>query len=537
MSQIDNGNYSYLGNANIKRDGVEHDFTKEEIQEYVKCSKDPVYFAKKYMKVIHLDRGLVPFDLYPYQEKMITHLNDNRFSVILACRQSGKSITSVCFLLWTALFQPEQTVAILANKAAIAKEMLGRITLALENIPFFLQPGCKALNKLSIDFSNNSKIFAASTSSSSIRGTSCNVIFLDEFAFVYNANEFYTSTYPVISSGESTKVIVTSTANGIGNMFYKIWEGAVQGANGFKAFRVDWWDVPGRDEKWKDETIANTSEIQFKQEFGNSFIGTTSTLIEADVLLGLQAAKPIKSLYTDSLRIYEEPQWGHSYILTVDVSQGRGKDYSAFSVIDVTEKPFKQVVAYSNNKISPLMLPNIVVKTAEHFHDALLIIENNGPGQIVCNSVYYDYEYENTFVESAIKAGGIGVTQTRKTKKVGVSTLKDMVEEDVLVVEDANTILELSYFEEKGSSYEAKNGKHDDLVMTLVLFAWFISSTAFSDYSEKDVRQMLYEDRLKQMDEELLDFGFLSSSPSNAMKNTEHYERLKEDLEKWSLNS
>ena len=268
---------SYLGNPNVKRDGVAEEWDAYKIKEYKKCMNDPVYFCSKYVKVVHLDKGLVNFKLYPYQEKMFEHFRSNRFSIVLACRQSGKSISSVGYLLWFALFNPEKTIAILANKGATAREMLARVTLMLENLPFFLQPGCKALNKGSLEFSNNSRIIASATSGSSIRGMSVNLLFLDEFAFVENATEFYTSTYPVISSGKDTKVIITSTANGIGNQFEKIWTGAVQGTNEYKAFRVDWWDVPGRDEKWKQQTIANTSQLQFDQEFGNTFFGTGDT--------------------------------------------------------------------------------------------------------------------------------------------------------------------------------------------------------------------------------------------------------------------
>lgn len=262
-------NDSYLGNINVKRDGIQQQWTEEQVVEYAKCMKDPSYFARKYVKIISLDKGLVNFDLYPYQENMFDHFNDNRFSIVLACRQSGKSISSVVYLLWYAIFHPEKTIAVLANKGATAREMLARVTLALENLPFFLQPGCRALNKGSIEFSNNSRIIAAATSGSSIRGMSVNLLFLDEFAFVERAAEFYTSTYPVISSGKDTKVIITSTANGIGNTFHKIWEGAVQKVNEYKAFTVNWWDVPGRDEEWKRQTISNTSQMQFDQEFGN----------------------------------------------------------------------------------------------------------------------------------------------------------------------------------------------------------------------------------------------------------------------------
>jgi len=264
-ARVKNDSLGYLGNASIKRDGIVQDFTEEEVLEYKKCMEDPAYFAVTYAKIINLDEGLVPFKLYEYQENMYKAFLDNRFNIVLACRQSGKSISSCIFLLWFALFHPEQTIAILANKGATAREMLSRIVLALENIPFFLQPGCKAVNKGSIEFSNNSKIITASTSSSSIRGQSVNLLFLDEFAFIDNDAEFYTSTYPVISSGKKTKIIITSTANGVGNVFHKIWEGATNGTNEFKPFRVDWFDVPGRDEKWKEETINNTSEIQFDQ--------------------------------------------------------------------------------------------------------------------------------------------------------------------------------------------------------------------------------------------------------------------------------
>ena len=290
--QNQNPNESYLGNINVKRDGVQHNFTEWEIKEYLKCSKDPVYFCKTYLKVISLDEGLVPFDLYPYQEKMFDHFNNNRFSIVLACRQSGKSISSVGYIIWFAVFHSEKTIAVLANKGATAREMLGRITLMLENLPFFLQPGTKALNKGSIEFSNNSRIIAAATSGSSIRGMSVNLLFLDEFAFVENANEFYTSTYPVISAGKDTKVIITCTANGIGNTFHKIWEGAVQKVNEFIPFTVNWWDVPGRDDEWKRQTISNTSQLQFDQEFGNTFYGTGDTLINAETLLGFRASNP-----------------------------------------------------------------------------------------------------------------------------------------------------------------------------------------------------------------------------------------------------
>ena len=411
-------NENYLGNPNIKKDGIVQDWTKDQIKEYALCMKDPVHFIQKYAKIISLDKGLVDFQLYPYQRKMFEQFERNRFNVVLACRQSGKSISACGYLLWFALFQPEKTIAVLANKGATAREMLARITIMLENIPFFLQPGVKALNKSNIDFSNNSRIIAAATTGQSIRGLSVNLLYLDEFAFVERAAEFYTSTYPVISSGTDTKIIVTSTANGIGNTFHKIWEGSIQGVNEYSNFRVDWNDVPGRDEEWKQQTINNTSQIQFDQEFGNTFFGTGNTLINAQTLLDLRAKTPIRNLEGGDCLIYKEPEKNHDYILVADVSKGRGQDYSTFSLIDISTRPFEQVAVYRNNTISPLLFPNIIYKFANVYNKADCIIESNDQGCVVCNGLYYDLEYENVHVESAIKANAVGIEINRKSNKM-----------------------------------------------------------------------------------------------------------------------
>ena len=344
-------NEGYLGNINVKRAGVQAQWTEEEILEYKKCMENPIYFIENYIKIISLDEGLVPFKLYGYQDELITHFDESRFSIVLACRQSGKSITACAYLVWYLLFQPEQTIAILANKGSTAREMLARITTMLEHVPFFLQPGTKVLNKGSIEFENDSRIIASATGANSIRGMSVNLLYLDEFAFVDNAEQFYTSTYPVVTSGGKSKVIITSTANGIGNMYHKLYEGAQNKKNEYIPYTVNWWDVPGRDEKWKESTIANTSELQFEQEFGNSFLGTGNTLINANTLLGLQGHD---ALWTrDNVYLYQEPKKDSQYIMTVDVARGRGQDYSTFSIIDVSEKPFKQVGIYRDNLILP----------------------------------------------------------------------------------------------------------------------------------------------------------------------------------------
>jgi len=502
-------NDHYLGNINVKRDGVQHNFTEEEVKEYLKCSKDPVYFCKKYLKVISLDEGLVPFDLYPYQEKMFDHFNNNRFSIVLACRQSGKSISSVGYIIWYACFHSEKTIAVLANKGATAREMLARITLMLENLPFFLQPGCKALNKGSIEFSNNSRIIASATSGSSIRGMSVNLLFLDEFAFVERANEFYTSTYPVISAGKDTKVIITSTANGIGNTFHKIWEGAVQKVNEFVPFTVNWWDVPGRDEKWKAQTIANTSQLQFDQEFGNTFYGTGDTLINAETLLSFRASNPKEILEGGDLLIYDRPNKDHDYIMTVDVSKGRGQDYSTATVIDISVRPFKQVAVYRNNTISPILLPNIIYKYAKLYNEAYVVIESNDQGTLVCNGLYQDLEYDNLHMESAIKADRIGIEVNRKVKRLGCSAIKDILENQKLQIIDENTIMEISTFVSKGQSYEASDGNHDDLMMNLVLFGYFVSSQFFADMTDINLKEMMFAKKMKEIEDDVPPVGFI----------------------------
>ena len=521
-------NNSYLGNPNVKRDGVQQQWDPELVQEYARCMKDPVYFCEKYVKVIALDRGLVPFELYEYQKNMFEHFDNNRFNIVLACRQSGKSISACAYLLWYALFNSEKTIAVMANKGATAREMLSRITLMLENIPFFLQPGCKALNKGSIEFSNNSRIVAAATSGSSIRGMSVNLLYLDEFAFVERAAEFYTSTYPVVSSGKQTKIIVTSTANGIGNIFHKIWEGALQGVNEFKPFRVDWWDVPGRDENWKQQTIANTSQLQFDQEFGNTFFGTGDTLINSETLMGLRAHNPIRTLEAGDLLVYKETTHKHEYVMTVDVSKGRGQDYSTFTLIDISVRPFEQVAVYRNNTISPILFPNIIYKYAKVYNDAYIVVESNDQGAVVCNGLYHDLEYENMHVTSSVKASGIGIEMNRKVKRLGCSAIKDILENNKIKIVDENTILEISTFEAKGQSYEAADGNHDDLMMNLVMFGYFASTQYFGDMTDINLKQMLFEQKMQEIEDDMVPFGFIDDG-------SQYIQQIEEKDNPWAI--
>ena len=502
-------NEGYLGNNLVKRAGVETQYTPEELQEYIKCSNEPVHFIESYCSIISLDEGLVKFKLRGYQDKLINHYNENRFNVVLASRQSGKSITSCAYLLWYLLFHPEVTVAVLANKGVIAREMISRIVTMLESVPFFLQPGVKILNKGNIEFGNDSKVVAAATSSSSIRGLSINLLYLDEFAFVENAEEFYTSTYPVVTSGKNSKVIITSTANGVGNMFYKIYESAIQKQSEYKHFLINWYDVPGRDEEWKKQTIANTSETQFEQEYGNSFLGTGNTLINSNILLGLRSIDADWS--RDNINIYTRPIEGHAYICTVDVSKGRGMDYSTFSVFDVSVQPFKQVATFRDNMLSPMLLPDMVNKYVKPYNEALVIVENNAEGGMVAQQLHYDIEYPNVFVQGMTKQEDIGVTMNKKVKRIGCSTLKELLEEHRLELCDRATITELLTFVNKGTSYEAAKGYHDDMVMNCVLFSWFVTTEYFYHLTDSQVKDLLYSEQQKMIEDDMLPAGVFGS--------------------------
>lgn len=544
VASYKNRKSSYLGNPSIKKDGVVENFTPETLAEYRRCLSDPVYFIEKYIKVINLDRGLEIVKLYPYQKNMIGLMEQHRYVITLAARQSGKSIAALSYLLWYALFHTDKTVAILANKGDTARDLLARITLALENIPFFLQPGCKTLNKGTIEFSTNTKIIARATTSNSIRSQSISLLYLDEFAFVERAETFYTSTYPVVTAGKSTKIIVTSTANGIGNPFYRLWQGALQGKNSFVPFRVDWYDVPGRDEKWKEETIANTSPIQFAQEFSNEFLGIGNTLINGNVLLNIQSDVP-ELITRDEVMIYKPPEKDHVYVISVDVAQGRSLDYTAFSIIDITKAKkfiyakeaekheiletetilalsppleeeddgyiFDQVATYRNNQISPLVFPDLLIKYAKKYNNAFVLVENNDQGIVVCNSIHYEHEYENMYVSSSVSKEGLGVRTSPKVKRIGCSTLKDIIEQYKLRIRDKDTLLELSTYIRKGKSWEAAEDQNDDTVAALVVFGWYISTNEFNLLYDIMIKDAIYKQQREELAEYDLPFGFNNS--------------------------
>jgi hypothetical protein len=514
------GTKSYLGNPNLKGIGVSVDWTPESVEEYKKCMESPLYFIKNYVQIVNVDRGLVPFDMWDFQEDMVNHFHDERFVICKMPRQTGKSTTIISYLLHFVLFNPEVHVAILANKGAVARELLSRLQLAYEHLPKFLQQGVTVWNKGNIELENGSKILASATSGSAVRGSSFNIIFLDEFAHVPNtiAESFFTSVYPTISSGETTKVFIVSTPLGM-NLFYKMWIDAEEKRNNYIPIEVHYTQVPGRDEKWKLETIKNTSETQFNQEFLCEFLGSTHTLIDPSKLRSMVFKKPIFS--NNNIDVYEEPIKKATYCMIVDTAQGKGQDFSAFSVFDVSQIPYRQVAKYRDNNISPMLYPNIIYQVGMRYNTAFILLEINDMGSQVAETLHYDLEYENVMITSMKGRAGqqigggfskniqLGIRTSKQLKRIGCATLKEMIETDKLIVPDFETIAELTTFASRHNSFEAEEGSHDDLAMTLVIFAWLVQQRYFKDMTNLDLRQKMYEDYEEQFEQDMLPFGII----------------------------
>ena len=512
----------YLGNPNLKKANTTQEFTEEHIVEFLKCKSDPVYFTENHIKIVNVDEGLVSFNMYKYQKKLLKRFHKNRFNICKMPRQTGKSTTVVSYLLHYAIFNDNVNIGILANKAATARDLLGRLQMAYENLPRWMQQGIVAWNKGSMELENGSKIIAASTSASAVRGMSFNIIFLDEFAFVQNhlADDFFASVYPTISSGKSTKVIIVSTPHGM-NHFYRMWHDAERGQNEYIATEVHWSEVPGRDRKWKEQTIKNTSKQQFAIEFECEFLGSVDTLINAAKLKALVYEQPVEQ--NGKLSVYERPYSKRDYIITVDVARGVGKDYSAFIVADITEFPYKVVATYRDNEIKPMLFPSVIADIGKAYNNAYILCEVNDIGDQVASILFYDLEYENLLMVAMRGRAGqivgsgfsgvktqLGVKMSQVTKKIGCSNLKTLIEDDKLVFNDYNIISELTTFIQKRQSFEAEEGCNDDLAMCLVIFAWLVAQDYFKEMTDQDVRKRIYEEQKNAIEQDMAPFGFIS---------------------------
>jgi len=511
---------TYLGNPLLKSAHVPQDWSEEQVGEYIRCQQDPLHFVTEHIKIVSLDEGLINFDVRDYQEDMINRFHNERFVICKMARQSGKSTTILAYLLHYILFNENVSVAILANKKTTAMELLGRLQLAYEHMPKWLQQGILIWNKGNIELENGSKILASSTSGSAIRGGSFNIIFLDEFAFVPSniSEEFFSSVYPTISSGKTTKVFIVSTPNGM-NLFYKLWTDAEEKNNDYSPISVHWSQVPDRDQEWKEKTIRNTSERQFQQEFECSFLGSSNTLISTEKLLSLAYKAPVYQ--QGGLDVYQEPILGHTYVMVCDVARGVGLDYSAFSLFDVTKQPYRQVAKYRKNDISPMLYPNVIFTAAQKYNEAFVLVEVNDIGQQVADILYHDMEYENMMMvtmhgRNGQQIGGgfsknvsMGIRTTKQVKRIGCATLKDMIERDNLIIEDFDTISELTTFIGKSTSWEADDGTHDDLVMCCVLFCWLVQQRYFRELTDQDIREKMFSEQMKMIEEEMVPFGFI----------------------------
>ena len=513
---------NYLGNPLLKKANTQIEWTEEMMVEFLRCKEDPVYFAQNHVKIVSLDEGLTQFRPYDFQEKLINNFHENRFNICKMPRQTGKSTTVVSYLLHYAVFNDSVNIGILANKAATARELLGRLQTAYENLPKWMQQGILNWNKGSIELENGSKILAASTSASAVRGMSFNILFLDEFAFVPNhvADSFFASVYPTITSGKSTKVIIVSTPHGM-NHFYRMWHDAERQLNEYVPTDVHWSEVPGRDEKWKATTIKNTSEAQFKVEFECEFLGSVDTLIAPSKLKSLVYENPRKR--NAGLDVYQDPVKDHDYIVTVDVARGVGEDYSAFIVADITEFPHKIVAMYRNNEIKPMMFPNVIYEVSRSYNNAYILCEVNDVGDQVASIIQYDLEYQNLLMCSMRGRAGqvvgqgfsgkktqLGLKMSKTVKKVGSLNLKTLIEENKLLFCDYEIISELTTFISKKNSFEAEEGCNDDLAMCLVIYAWLVAQDYFKELTDQDVRKKLYEEQKNQIEQDMAPFGFLN---------------------------
>ncbi len=508
---------SYHGNPNLKRVGYKHDWNKEQISEYMKCKEDPIYFIENYCMIVTLDQGLQPFKLYDCQKKKVDFIMDNRRCILMEGRQQGKTVTAAACILHYTIFQDSKTVAIMANKSNAAREVLARYQIMYENLPIWMQQGVKTWNKGDVDLENGSRVFTAATTASGIRGKSVNWLYIDEAAIIPNnvADEFFTSVYPTISAGETTKILLTSTPLGY-NHFWKFWNESEKGTNGFKNMFIPYSEIPGRDEAWAEQQLQLLGELKFNQEVLCEFLGSSNTLINGKTIAVLSSIDP--NYTNDGLDIYEEPQKDKYYVLVADVARGIGGDYSAFTVMDVTAMPYKVVAKYRHNKISPLLYPNIIDKVGRDYNNAFVMIESNDIGQQVLDILHQENEYENIFTTVTEngkqyitpgfgKTARLGVTTSKAVKRQGCFAFKSLMEEKKLLLFDADIIQELSTFIERSGTFQADEGYHDDLVMSLVLFGWVTTNSFFSDLTNVNVREGIYNSEMRMIENDLTPFG------------------------------
>ena len=494
-------------------------FTEEQIKEYIKCADDPIYFVENYVKVVHVDKGLIPMKLYDFQKTVIRESDANRRVIAKIGRQAGKSSCIAVFALHQALFKENYNILIAANKAKTALEIMKKVQTAYEYLPQWLKQGLGEWNKGTVTFENGSRIMGTSTSADSARGFSFNCVILDEFAFLPKgvADDFFTSIYPTISSGKTTKMIIISTPKGM-NMFYKIWTEAVEGRSDYIPIEINWWDVPGRDQKFKEEQIRNFGEERWRQEYECVFIGSSNTLISSNKIKEMTYINPIERI--NGVEIFEKPKADRKYFIAVDPAEGKGLDYHAFVVIDITQKPFNVVATFRDKYMEPLLVPDILYHVGKIYNDAFILIETKSSGTQISDIMFYQKEYLNLLGAKAMGRGGQvlttyskqakGLATSTTTKSVGCSNFKLLIENDQLLTNDFNILEEITNFVLNGNSWGADDGYHDDLVMCLVIFAWATTQTYFKNFSSVNIQDVL-DERKKELQNNFLPLFIIDS--------------------------
>jgi|694.fasta_scaffold19088_10 hypothetical protein len=527
-------NSGYNGNFSLKRTGVDFSYTEEQVLEIAKCVEDPIYFIDNYCYIVTLDHGIQPFKLYDCQKKKIKLIHDNRKVILMEGRQQGKTTSAAAYILWYTLFQDNKNVAVLANKATTAREIMARYQLMFEYLPKWMQQGVKTWNKGDIELENGSIVFTAATTAAGIRGKSVNLLYIDEAAIIPNtvADAFFTAVYPVISAGQTTKILITSTPLGY-NHFWKFWNDAVNKNNDFVPMYIPYWEIPGRDEKWALEQKRQLGDLKYNQEVLCKFLGSSLTLINSDTIEYMSTCPTVYS--KDGLDLYEYPINGqrdddenlvtkpHTYVIVADTAKGVGGDYSAFVIVDITDIPYKLVGKFRDNKIAPMLYPSVIYKMARDYNNAYVLIEVNSSEQ-VAHIMHNELEYDNIiFVNRDTKKGQVvsggfgggktqlGVQTDKRVKRIGCFTFKSLLEESKLLITDADTISEISTFIQVKDSYAADDGYHDDLVMPLVLFSWLTTNPYFKELSNINIRESMYQARIKQIEEDVIPFGFIQN--------------------------
>lgn len=476
----------FEGISSLRGAGEKIAMTSYELNEYIKCSEDILYFAENYYFIQTIDEGRIKIPLWDFQKKLLKVLMDpspKRHVVVLSARQMSKTTVASIFLLHYALFSKEANVAILANNERTAREILARIQMAYQNLPLWLQQGIVigGWNKSTLHLENGIKVIASSTSSNSIRGMTLNLVFLDEAAFIPDHiwEDFFNSVLPAISAGKTSKIVMVSTPKGM-NHFYDIYKKAVDNTNNFKPVKIPWYERPDRDEEWKKNTLRDTGAIRFAQEFDCKFLGSSNTLVEGDMLERISTAEPIEIKYSGAFLVYEQPIPGAFYILGVDSAKGGGGDYSVVNVIKINnDNDVDQVAVYRCNTIDTDNFSQVCIGISNFYNNAYMMVENNDVGAMVAETIWYEYECDRII---NVDPKGLGVRSTRKTKLAGNLLLKKYVENGWLQINDARTLYELSRYEEVSPNvFHAASVNDNDDCVTSLIWALYYLTTPFYD--------------------------------------------------------